>query len=105
MPDGSSERKTVTMERQTLTVGAVAALLAFLLGIAFSMGGKSSSIDQLSAQMTIMNNKLDTMTAKYTQSDKDTAVSIKGLEDEFLKLQAKVDDLSNQLSESQARKR
>jgi len=105
MPDGSSDRKTVTMERQTLTVGAVAALLAFLLGIAFSMGGKSSSIDQLSAQMTIMNNKLDTMTAKYTQSDKDTAVSIKGLEDEFLKLQAKVDDLSNQLSESQARKR
>ena len=105
MPDGSSDRKTVTMERQTLTVGAVAALLAFLLGIAFSMGGKSSSIDQLSAQMTIMNNKLDTMTAKYTQSDKDTAVSIKSLEDEFLKLQAKVDDLSNQLSESQARKR
>ena len=104
MPD-PSDRKTVTMERQTLTVGAVAALLAFLLGIAFSMGGKSSSIDQLSVQMNIMNNKLDMMTAKYTQSDKDTAVSIKGLEDEFLKLNAKVDDLSQQFSESQARKR
>ena len=104
MPD-PSDRKTVTMERQTLTVGAVAALLAFLLGIAFSMGGKSSSIDQLSVQMNIMNNKLDMMTAKYTQSDKDTAVSIKGLEDEFLKLNSKVDDLSQQFSESQARKR
>ena len=104
MPD-PSDRKTVTMERQTLTVGAVAALLAFLLGIAFSMAGKSSSIDQLSVQMNIMNNKLDMMTAKYTQSDKDTAVSIKGLEDEFLKLNAKVDDLSQQFSESQSRKR
>ena len=105
MSDQYQARKSVTVERQTLTVGAVAALLAFLLGIAFSMGGKSSSIDQLSAQMTIMNNKLDTMTAKYTQSDKDTAVSIKGLEDEFLKLQAKVDDLSEQLAESQRNKR
>jgi uncharacterized protein HemX len=101
MSDASQAKKSVTVERQTLTVGAVAALLAFLLGIAFSMGGKSTSIDQLSTQMTIMNNKLDTMTAKYTQSDKDTAVSIKGLEDEFLKLNAKVDDLSQQLADTQ----
>jgi peptidoglycan hydrolase CwlO-like protein len=87
------KRSSLSVEKQTLRVSAVAALLAFCMGLAFNFGGKSSSIDNLTLEVNSMRNSVETLGHQFTASDKDTSNRITLLEAEMKSLQQKVDDM------------
>lgn len=91
------KRSSLNVEKQTLRVSAVAALLAFCMGLAFSFGGKSSSIDSLRDDVNKLNNTVTTFKEASNQSGRETAVQIKGLEDQVKGLTEKIDNLQNQV--------
>ena len=90
------KRSSLSVEKQTLTVGSVAVLIAFFLGLAFNAGGKSTSIDSLANEVNAMRISVNTLSNNFNASDKDTGVRIQHLEDKVTELTSKVDSLQNQ---------
>ena len=91
----ASKRTSFNVEKQTLRVGAVAALLAFCMGLAFGFGGKSSSLDSLRTDVTTMSSKFDTLTKSVSDMDKSTSNQITHLEDRINEMQKTVDRMQN----------
>jgi cell division protein FtsB len=84
------------MERQHLKVGSVAALLAFLLGLAFSFGGKSASVDSLRDEVHDQRSTIETLKTTINTQALENNRSIKGLEDAVQNLTKTVDDMKTQ---------
>ncbi len=81
------------LNKQTLGVGSVACLLAFLLGLAFSFGGKSASVDQLSSDVRDMRNDIKVLTVTINKQNGESHDAITGMQFAIQALQKECDDL------------
>ena len=84
------------MEKQTLRVGSVAAIVAFLLGLSFAFGGKSASVDNLSVEMREMRNDIKLLTKAVDDKNSETDHAITTMQFSIQALQKEYDDLKTQ---------
>jgi hypothetical protein len=87
----------ISLDKQTITVGAAVASAAFLLGLAFNYGGKSKSLDDLSLQVATLQGSVASLNKTYTDSDKAQAVSMGKFELTINHLTQTVDNLQTQV--------
>jgi hypothetical protein len=93
VPDDGSN-KSVMLDKQTMRVGSVAAVLAFLLGLSFAFGGKSASVDALSTEVRDMRNDIKTLTMAINTKDGETHDAITALHYAVEGLQKQVDEIN-----------
>jgi outer membrane murein-binding lipoprotein Lpp len=84
------------LEKQTLRVGSVAVVLAFLLGLSFAFGGKSASVDQLSLDVRDMRNDVKTLATAVNKQNSDSHDAITSMQFAIQALQKEYDDLKSQ---------
>jgi hypothetical protein len=81
------------LEKQTLRVGSVAVVLAFLLGLSFAFGGKSASVDNLSVEMHEMRSDIKLLTKAVDDKNSETDHAITTMQFSIQALQKECDDL------------
>ena len=85
------------MEKHTLRVSSVVALVAFVMGLAFNFGGKSSEVGTLTLEVAQMRNSIDTLTTRFITSDKENSNEIVSLKAEYQAMSKKVDELADRI--------
>lgn len=97
-------RPPITLDRQTLTIGAVCAILAFLIGVccsligvAFNLGNKSSSLDTLTGEVQQMRKAVDDLTGKYQDNEVKSSNRITAVEMKLTSVENEVLDMKAQL--------
>lgn len=73
------DKKTVPIERQYLTLGGAAVIVAFACGLALNVGSKLQNIENLTTQVRELAAAVNTQTVAYQVSEKENLLSLADL--------------------------
>ena len=103
-PQAAPSAPTLAIDKQTITIGAVCVLLAFLfgacsgvVGMAFSLGGKSASLDTLTVEVQGMRQDMKDLNKQYTDNEMKSSSRISILEQKVEGIQNEVTEIRVQL--------